>query len=151
MASYKTAFGSFLKHEDLQGKEARVVITSVTQEDVKNGDNGVEKKLVARFAGKDKAMILNLTNCEALSHIAGTDDYDEWAGTAVVLFTDTNVKFGGKTVSGLRLKAPATKQAAPPPPAREPGEDDIDSSDIGFAWLLPILLPALSAGLAVVA
>jgi len=133
MASYKTAFGSFLRHEDLQGKEVRVVITSVTQEEVK-GNNGMEQKLVARFHGKEKAMILNLTNCEALSHIAGTDDYDEWTGTAVVLFTDTNVKFGGKTVSGLRLKAPAQRQPAPAPapPVREPGEDDLSEDGIGF-------------------
>ena len=67
MPSYKTVFGSFLKQEDLQGKAVRAVIGSVVMDDVKDNDSGkTEKKLVMHFVGKDKALILNRTNCEAL-------------------------------------------------------------------------------------
>jgi hypothetical protein len=127
MPSYKVAFGSFLKQEDLQGKSPRAVIEAVRMEEVKN-DDGVEKKLVAHFVGKDKALILNRTNCEALEDICGTDDYAAWAGHMVVLYADPTVKFGGRTVGGLRIRAveAAPKPVPVPVPERVVGEDDGD-------------------------
>jgi hypothetical protein len=145
MASYKTAFGSFLKTEDLQGRQIRVTIESVDLEEVK-GEHGMEKKLVARFAGKDKGLILNMTNCETIESIAGSDDYEQWPGTALVLYP-TTTKFGNKTVPCLRIRSAAgngvVRQAAPPPPPPEEFVNEIDDSDIPFAWLLPMVLPAL--------
>lgn len=127
MPSYKAAFGSFLKQEDLQGKAPKVVIEGVNVEDVKEADSGrTEKKLVAHFVGKDKSLILNRTNCESLEDICGTDDYAAWAGRAVVLFVDSTVKFGGKTVGGLRIRA-VGKATPPPPPPPPPDSDDDDA------------------------
>lgn len=103
MPSYKTAFGSYLKTEDLQGHAAKAVIESVEIEDVK-GDDGVERKLIARFVGKEKALILNRTNCEMLDQIIGSDDYQAWVGHTVVLYP-TTTKFGNKTVPCLRIRA----------------------------------------------
>jgi hypothetical protein len=132
--SYKTAFGSFLKTEDLQGRAVRAVIEAVLIEEVR-GDDGVEKKLVAHFVGKDKALILNRTNCESIEGIVGSDDFSAWAGHQVVLYP-TTTKFGPKTVPCLRIRAvqaPAPVVPPPPPPPRVPGEDDmLDADDIGF-------------------
>lgn len=129
MPSYKTAFGSFLKTEDLQGRSVRVVVEAVQVEEVK-GDDGTEKKLVAHFVGKDKALILNRTNCESMEQIVGSDDYGAWAGHTVVLFP-TTTKFGPKTVPCLRIRAlQAAAPPPPPPPVREPGSDDVE--DVGF-------------------
>lgn len=124
MPSYKTAFGNFLKAEDLQGRAVRVVIEEVTIEELKN-DDGKEKKLVAHFAGKDKALILNRTNCELLEGICGTDDYGAWAGHQIVVYP-TTTKFGAKTVPCLRVRAP--QAATPPPPPPPPAEvaDELD-------------------------
>lgn len=130
LPSYKSAFGSFLKQEDLQGKAIKVVLESIDLEDVKDNDSGkTEKKLIAHFVGKDKTLILNRTNCEALEAICGTDDYASWKGRAVVLYTDPTVKFGGKTVGGLRIRAVSNgaKPAPPPPPVSEMSEDDDDA------------------------
>ena len=126
MPSYKTAFGSFLKQEDLQGKAAKVVIAAVDLEDVKDPDSGrSEKKLVMHFAGKDKAMILNRTNCEAMEAICGTDDYGAWIGHAIVLFVDPTVKFGGKAVGGLRIRSvSAPVPPTPPPPISSEFDED---------------------------
>lgn len=130
MPSYKTAFGSFLKTEDLQGRAVRAVIEMVQVEEVK-GDDGIEKKLVAHFVGKDKALILNRTNCESIEGIVGSDDYAAWAGHTVVLFP-TTTKFGPKTVPCLRIRAVQSPVAPPPPPPeRIPGEDD-GAEDVGF-------------------
>jgi hypothetical protein len=132
MPSYKTAFGSFLKTEDLQGRAATVTIEEVAIAEVKN-DDGTQKKLVAHFVGKDKALILNRTNCEVLEEIIGTDDYGAWGGHRVVIYP-TTTKFGPKTVPCLRIRAvrAAEPPPPPPPPAREPGEDDDTGDEIGF-------------------
>ena len=128
MASYKTAFGSFLKTEDLQGRQIAVVIESVGLEDVK-GEHGIERKLVAHFIGKDKGLILNMTNCELIDQIAGTDDYEAWPGTRIVLYP-TTTKFGNKTVPCLRIKQAGNgavqrqpRQVVPPPAPPVEAED----------------------------
>lgn len=142
--SYKTAFGSFLKQDDLQGKAIKVVIESVQPDDVKDNDTGkTEKKLIAHFVGKDKALILNRTNCEAIEAICGSDDYGSWAGHVVVLFSDPTVKFGNKTTGGLRIRAVQSAALPPPPPVATNDPDD----EIPFAWLVPFLAPLVSLGL----
>lgn len=123
MPSYKTAFGSWLKTEDLQGRAVRVVVELVQVEEVK-GEEGTEKKLIAHFVGKDKALILNRTNCESLEAICGTDDYAGWVGHAIVLYP-TTTKFGAKTVPCLRIRA----VAAPSPPPAPPPVNDADELD----------------------
>jgi len=117
MPSYKTAFGSFLKTEDLLGKPIRVVVEEVVFQDLKS-DQGIERKLVAKFAGKDKGLVLNLTNCESMTQITGTDDYEQWPGHTVILYPATT-KFGNKTVPCLRIRAIVASQPAPPPPPVE--------------------------------
>lgn len=116
MPSYKTAFGSFLKAEDLQGKAVNIVIEHVSIEKIKGQDGGAdEQKLVAHFAGKDKGLVLNRTNADALNHIFGTEDYDYWKGV-VQLYVDPNIRYGNKTVSGIRIRATGAAAPAPPPP-----------------------------------
>ena len=123
MPSYKTAFGSYIKAEDLAGKAVRVTIERVSIEEIKS-DGKTEKKLVAHFVGKDKGLVLNRTNADTLNEIFGTDDYDEWTGP-IVLFPDTT-KFGGKTVPCVRLRSNnGSVPVAPPPPVDpEPVTDD---------------------------
>ena len=126
MPSYKTAFGSYIKAEDLGGRAVRVSIERVSIEEIKS-DGKTEKKLVAHFAGKDKGLVLNRTNADTLNEIFGTDDYEEWTGP-IVLFPDTT-KFGGKTVPCVRLRA-NVGNAPPPPP--EPDPVPVTDDDIPF-------------------
>lgn len=126
MPSYKTAFGNYIKAEDLNGKAVRVAIERVTIEEIK-GDGKTEKKLVAHFVGKDKALVLNRTNADTLNEIFGTDDYDEWQG-AVVLFPDTTM-FGGKKVPCVRIRANSGNPVPPPPPV---DPEPVTDEDIPF-------------------
>ena len=144
MASYKTVFGSYLKSEDLQGKVVNIQIENVTVELVKDADSDQkEKKLVAHFVGRDKSMILNRTNADALNAIFGTDDYDYWKGP-IQLFVDPNVRMGNRVVGGLRIRAVGnTAPVAPPPPPVAVTEDDIP-----FTWVMPFLAPLSALGLA---
>lgn len=127
MPSYKSAFGSYIKAEDLQGRNARVSIERVDLEEIKAQDGSKERKLVAHFVGRDKGLVLNRTNADALSHIFGTEDYDEWVGV-VVLYPDTT-SFGGKQVPCVRIKANAPAAQAAPQPAPV---DDITDDAIPF-------------------
>jgi hypothetical protein len=133
MPSYKTAFGSFLKAEDLQGKVVNIAIDRVSLESVKDQESGKdEQKLVAHFAGKDKGLILNRTNADALNAIFGTDDYDFWRGV-VQLFVDPNVRFGNRTVAGLRIRAAGgVQQVTPPPPPPVDVPTVVTDEDIPF-------------------
>jgi hypothetical protein len=128
--SYKTAFGSFLKTEDLGGKPVRVVVEEVGLQDVK-GEHGIERKLVAKFAGKDKGLILNLTNCESMEQITGEADYEQWAGHTVILYPATT-KFGNKMVPCLRIRRNAVAKPAPPPPPVEEEIAELTDDDIPF-------------------
>lgn len=131
MPSFKTVFGSYLKQEDLQGRAVRVVVSTVAVEDLKGDGDKTEHKLIMHFVGKDKSMVLNRTNCEAMEAIVGTDDYAAWVGHTVVLFTDPTVKFGGKTVGGLRIRS-AAAPAPPPPPVPVTESEFVDDDSIPF-------------------
>ena len=129
MASYKVAFGSYLKTEDLQGRSVPVTITVVDLITIKGQDGKPdERKLAAHFHGKDKALVLNRTRCEQLEHIFGTDDYDQWAGP--VLLVPGETKFGGKTVPCVDIKPRmSTAIKAKPAPTPEPEDDNTPVED----------------------
>lgn len=164
-ASYKTAFGSYIKAEDLKDRAIAVTVENVDLEDV-GKDGKKEMKLVAHFRGKDKTLILNRTNADSMAEIFHTDSYDGWRGQ-IVLYPDTTM-YGGKKVACVRLRSPhagplaqqtsgnpgtapaqptfqpATAFSAPPVAAAAYTGEAITDDDIPFAWLLPLMVPALA-------
>lgn len=144
MGSWKAAFGSTYKTEDLEGKPIRAVVESVGYEDI-GQDEKKERKLVMRLVGKDKGLVLNKTKCVAMTEIAGTDDVDQWPGIQVVMEPGTTM-FGGKSVGCINLRAPRVGAAAPVPRPTPQVElpSVLDDSDIPFVWLLPLLASSLS-------
>jgi hypothetical protein len=95
--------GSWLKCVDLGQKEHLVQIESIEEEEV-----GDDRKLVARFAGKSKGLVLNDTNLETLEAAFGPDSSDAIGGQ-VILFVDPSVRYGGQRVGRTRIKLPAKK------------------------------------------
>jgi hypothetical protein len=131
MANYKAAFGKYLKTEDLQGKACRLTIDAICEE-ILDGDKGKEHKLVARFVGKEKGLVLNRTNADSIAQICNSEDTDDWAGQTIVLFPD-QTKFGGKTVDCVRVRAPqANGNTKPVPPPVTVLEDESELEDVGF-------------------
>lgn len=114
--------GNYLKAADLQGKRAQVVIERVEMEDI-----GGDQKPVAHFKGKDRGLVLNKTNANAIWGLTGSDDTDDWAGTAITLFP-SKTDFQGKRVDCIRIdppdQGPARQRHVPPPPPQNPDEDD---------------------------
>jgi hypothetical protein len=126
MPSYKTTFGSWLKTEDLGGTAQRVVVEGVTLETIKGHDGEPDsRKLVAKFKGKDKALILNKTRCEQLETIMGDEDYEAWAGP--VMLVPGTTKFGGKTVGCINIEVAAVAGKPKPAPV-----EDVTDSDVPF-------------------
>lgn len=127
MPSWKQHFGTYLKSEDIP-RPVRVVVDRVELADVKDDSGTLMRKLVAHFGGKEKGLILNQTNCEALQFAAGTGDYEQWAGMPMELYVDDNVKFGNKTVSGLRLRGVKSANLRQDPRPAPPPAEEFDSS-----------------------
>lgn len=86
---------------DLMGKEPKVTITSITVEEIKT-EKGAEKKVIARFAGKEKMMILNKTNAKTIAKRHGNDT-DDWIGKQITLYATTCQAFG-ETHECLRIR-----------------------------------------------
>ena len=116
----------YLKAVDLQGRQVTVTIDKVVQEDF--GDDG--EKPCAYFVGKDKGLVLNVTNFTAIAEISGKDNSDDWHGVRITLFS-TKVQYKGKTSDGIRVMAPAmerTVKQAPKP--AEPVATEGDTEEV---------------------
>lgn len=81
--------GTFLKGEDIDGKQVPVTLVKITEERLpgrKEGDPD-EDKFIAHFEGKEKTLVLNRTNCAYLVEKMGIDDIDEFSPTQLILYT----------------------------------------------------------------
>lgn len=87
----------WLRGDDLQGREATVLITAVTEEKV-----GDEQRPVLWFKGHEKGLVLNRTNADTLSARLGFDT-ENWPGTTVTLYTAA-VRFQGQVHNAIRIR-----------------------------------------------
>lgn len=113
----------YLKASDLQGQEVAVTIDRWGQELLGQGD-AAEQKTIVYFQNKDRGLVLNKTNANALTDITGSDESDDWIGHQVVLFPDT-VDFKGDRVPCIRVKASQAVPQPKPEPVTELSLDDI--------------------------
>lgn len=110
----------YLSAADLNGATPTVLIDTVKLETV-----GDDSKLVVYFKGKDKGLVLNKTNANAIADILASKDTDEWEGKRIKLIT-AKVDFQGKRVAAIRIEEPAGPQRQA---VREPGDED---EEVGF-------------------
>lgn len=102
----ESAFPStYVKAADLGGKNARLIIRSVTMETVGN-----EQKPIMYFEKRDKGLVLNRTNANTISLVYGQNT-DDWVGGEIELFP-AMVDFQGRTVEAIRVRIPPRKPQA---------------------------------------
>ena len=91
------------------GSNIVLTIKNVVREMVTGEAGKKEECTVAYFQEDSKPMILNRTNCKAITAAYKTPYIEEWAGCKVEI-TVSNVKVGGETVEALRIlpKVPVT-------------------------------------------
>lgn len=112
----------YLRAADLNGHEPIVTIDRVVMETL-----GDDRKPVVYFKGKDKGVVLNKTNFNAIEDISGEEDTDNWTGVKVKLIT-AKVEFQGKRVAAIRVEEQsesAPRRTPPPEPVDAPNDDEI--------------------------
>lgn len=120
-----TAFPSkYLKAADL-GDATPVVTISHVDMELMPGD-ARETRPVCYFEGKQKGVVLNRTNSNAIAQVAGSPETDNWAGVQVQLYVAI-VSFKGEEVEAIRIRAPrVAAKPKPKPAAVEP--DDLEDA-----------------------
>lgn len=150
MASMDDIYGgSALKAEEVPlNFRAVVTVEHVSVQTVGKGEEA-QRKLEVRFVGKEKTLLLNVTNANMMAEITRTRDYEQWPGHRVVLYR-TTTDYAGKRVAALRLDHPsampstAPRQAPPPPPP--PAEEfQATDDDVPFIVVLPFLAALVGA------
>jgi hypothetical protein len=125
---------SFLTKEDFP-RPALGTIAKLSQETLKNDEGTSETKWCMHFEEYDRGLLLNKTNIRLVAAFLGNDT-NTWMGRQIVIYNDPTVAFGGRTVGGIRLRAPknqAPAQANPAPAATAPaGAFDDFADDIPF-------------------
>lgn len=113
----------WLKAEDLQG--AKPVVTIETAEVKENTYNGETKKqIVLKFQGKEKQLGLNFTNASRIVELLGTEDFNQWVGASIKLYTDTTTLADGRKVPCIRIFPELPNGAAPVVPVASPADDE---------------------------
>src|SRR5262249_36333813 len=99
---------AWLKVADLGGREHLLTIESCRPEKV-----GEQEKVVVRFEGRSKALVLNDSNLDVLEMAFGPECSDA-VGCQVNLYVDDTVEFEGRRVGGIRIKTLKAKETAAP-------------------------------------
>jgi hypothetical protein len=98
----------YLKATDLQGRNVLAVMNFVQVE--KLGD---DDRPVLYFQGKEKGLVLNRTNADAIAKLYG-DEMNNWRGQEIVMF-EAMVSFRKETVPAIRVRGPARNMRQTPP------------------------------------
>ena len=99
--------GDHLKCADLKGREVTLTIASAALEKV-----GDDIKIVARFQGTDRDLVLNKTNAGCIAEMYG-DESDLWTGKKITLLP-TQTEYQGKIVPAIRVKLMAPANGGTP-------------------------------------
>lgn len=99
----------FIQKSEIENTEHGVVLVTIkeiTEENVAPEYQAQDIKYVLYFEEDYKPWAPCWESLEVIKHIAGIGDVDKWPGTKLVLYVDPNVKFGRKTVGGIRCREP---------------------------------------------
>ena len=87
------------------GQDLIATIKVVKKEIVVGANGKKEECMVMRFSESNlKPMIVNATNCKTITKLLKTPYVEDWCGSKVQIYADLNIKFGGETVEGLRIR-----------------------------------------------
>ena len=127
MANFRDKFPSrFMQSADLDNGPVDVTIAEIADENLGSEDSPRLKPVASFEEEGSKPCVLNITRCESIADIVGSDDMDRWLGHRIRLMKGkTNYK--GKRVPCIDVTAP--------PVCTAPGF--LDSGLTVFASTLP--------------
>ena len=115
----------YLRAADLQGKDVVVTMRTVTMEQMPEGEN----KPVLYFAGKNKGLVMNVTNARRVEDMYGVET-DTWAGKAITIYpTETEFRSEMRQCIRVRTERPNSTE---PVVVAEPMHEAVDDKDIPF-------------------
>ena len=103
MSKY-TSGSNFYKAEHLEGKDLRLVVSHVDEENLARDGEKEDVKPILSFKGDDMRLPLNITNAKLMVKHLGKDSLG-WSNNYVTLHP-TTCEFGSDTVDCIRLKFP---------------------------------------------
>ncbi len=119
----------YLKAADLKGQKITVKMDRVESETV-----GDDAKVILYFQGKEKGLVLNVTNKNMIVDLYGPET-DEWIAQPIILY-EAMVQYQSKMVPAIRVMGPPRAQmrpAATPKQAQDDPRTDADmSKDVPF-------------------
>jgi hypothetical protein len=89
----------YLKAADLKGQRATVKMDRVESDTV-----GDDNKVILYFQGKEKGLVLNVTNKNMIVDTYGPETED-WIGQPIILY-EAMVQYQSKMVPAIRVMAP---------------------------------------------
>lgn len=115
----------YLKAADLKGQKPVVEIESAeVKENSYNGET--KKQIVLSFVGKDKILGLNFTNANRIAQLIGTEDFNEWVGWRIRLYTDQTKLQTGQTVDCVRVMPDLPEQTSERARAATAGTNELE-------------------------
>lgn len=100
----------WLKAEDLDDDEATFTITGSGLHEFTEPDGKKKSQIALDLAETDKRFGLNVTNCNVVKGIFGSDDSEDWHGEKIVLYITQTTMTDGRIVDCLRIKKKATEK-----------------------------------------
>lgn len=92
--------GKFFAASDFDGRRQKFTIEAVEVAEFKDGS----QKVALELEGEKRRLVLNKTNARNIQRVVGTDDLDEWVGTAIEVDAIDSL-YQGKPVRSLRVVA----------------------------------------------
>ena len=104
MTHWKTLINlDYLGAYSLEGSDKILTIKNVKKEIVTGNGGKKEECIIAEFKENEKPMILNRTNCKAITKLTGTPDIENWASKKIQIYA-TTTKLAGDVVECLRVR-----------------------------------------------
>lgn len=101
---YQEYFKTFLGGWSFENGDKTLTIKRIGEEEMYDAETGGKKKgLVMYFDELDLPMVLNVTNCEAIADVTGTDKIAEWVGHKIIVGT-SRIKAFGKMHDAIRVR-----------------------------------------------
>lgn len=86
------------------GNDLIATIASIGVETITGANGKKEDCTVMHFREAIKPMITNITNLKTMAKLFKTPYVEKWVGRQIQIYADYNVRFGGETVEGLRIR-----------------------------------------------
>lgn len=101
---YQEYFKSFLGGWSFENGDKTLTISKIGEEEMYDAETGGKKTgLVMHFEEEDLPMVLNVTNCDTIAEVTGTDKIAGWVGRKIIVGT-SKIKAFGKTHDAIRVR-----------------------------------------------